>query len=395
MIRDCGFGNEYGSPIVNRQSAIRNRTVCVFLSLLLLVCQGCATPPFKHSTSKPSTFQPLTYKRRAMEVLKRGLQYEDNPVVRVQAAEALQGCGLTIDGCAIVNRQSSIVNPLPWLRAAMGDEHPAVRFACCAAVGVLKDAVAGQAIAACLDDPDPSVRLAAVFARHRLGHSERTGELADALLYHEDALVRRNAALLLGLLGEQGGVKILAKAMKDADEGVRHHALEAMAILGVEEAARQLCFLANSGVGSQEVFALNALARAGEAHKREQGSSLPYPGRSPDFTDTYRLKLADAAHVETRLAAARALGVSGHRDGYRLALGSLRSPRVRRSEPQDSPEGQRLRIRMLAASALGAIGDPGALTALADVIEENADPRLQISAAKAIIEIIEQSAIER
>jgi len=298
-----------------------------------------------------------------MECLKRGLQYKYNPAVRVQSVEALQS--------------AAPQEALPWLRAAVRDEHPSVRFASCVAVGLLQDQVASQAVVACLHDPDPSVRLAAVFACHRLGDTGHTGELADQLLTNEDPLIRRNAALLLGLLDEQGAVKVLAKAMKDADAGVQNHALEAMAVLGVEEASQQLCFLANSGIGSQEVFAVNALARTGDAR----------------FLDTYRLKLDGAVHLETRLAAARALGLLGHGDGFELALRSLRSGRHGRVDPEDSPEAKRLRITTLAASALGAIGDPAALQALSDLIEDNDDPRVQVSAAKAIIEIVGRQSV--
>ncbi|MBU0718002.1 MAG: HEAT repeat domain-containing protein, partial [Planctomycetes bacterium] len=49
---------------------------------------------------------------------------------------------------------------------------------------------------------------------------------------------------------------------------------------------------------------------------------------------------------------------------------------------------QVLRIRQLAAAALGAIGRPEALPALGKLFEDSSDARIRVSAAKAILEII-------
>ena len=96
---------------------------------------------------------------------------------------------------------------IPWLRAGLKDELPAVRFACCVSLGVLRDPFSVGSAEVFLEDADASVRLAAVFVLHRAGQTDHTGRLADALLFHQEPLVRRNAALLLGLLGGRGGGK--------------------------------------------------------------------------------------------------------------------------------------------------------------------------------------------
>ena len=297
--------------------------------------------------------------RRAFDYVKAGLGYRDNPVVRVEAVEALESAGGE--------------EGLPWIRTALLDDHPAVRFAGCVAVGELRDAVAESGVRERLEDGDASVRVAALFAMHRLGHTGRTGEMASYLLDQEDPTVRRNAALLLGLLGEPGAVKLLARAMKDSDPGVRHHALEAMARLGNAEAKQELKFMSAAGVGSEEVFAINALAATGDRACH----------------DTFRYKLETAAHLETRLAAARGLGVVGSAEGFQVALRGLRVDRARVGDPDDPPEAQVLRFRQLAAAALGAIGRMDALRQLEAVMNDPRDPRVQVSAAKAILEIIE------
>ncbi|MFQ5413258.1 MAG: HEAT repeat domain-containing protein [Phycisphaerae bacterium] len=302
---------------------------------------------------------------RAIECLSRATAYRPNPAVRVAAVEALE---------SVLTGPPSLATPtcLPRIRAALLDEHPAVRFAGCVALGMVEDHVAEAALRERLTDDDASVQVAALFAMHRLGHTEQTGRMADYLLDHEDAAVRRNAAMVLGRLRAPGVVKLLARAMRDPDAGVRYHALEGMACHGNTEARQQLTFMANSGVGSEEANALLALGRA----------------RDAVCADIFRYKLATAQHLETRLAAVCGLGRLGVKEGSQLAVGALSFDKPRRSEPNDPPAAQMLRVRLLAATAAGATGDPAALRPLRDMLEHNTDPRLQVAAARAILEII-------
>ncbi len=300
----------------------------------------------------------LPAKRHALEVLRAAVTYQANPVVRVEAVEALES--------------SRCPEALPWIRSAISDDHPAVRFAACVALGQLGDMTVEARLRERVEDPDPGVQLAAMFALHRMGHSEQTGCMPTYLLKHEEVTVRRNAALLLGMLGEPSAIKVLARAMRDSDAGVRHHALEAMARLGNREARQELTFMSNSGVGSEEVFAINALSATGE----------------PTCVDTFRYKLATGAHIETRLAAAAALGRHGLDDGFDIARRALGVSRPVHNDPEDPPAGQIMRIRQMAAAALAAIGRMEALPALQDLMETNDDPRVQVSAAQAILEIL-------
>jgi len=319
---------------------------------ILLLCPACAQP-----TAAPPARNPDQLRGRAVECMKAAIRYPHNPAVRVEAIEALQAVP-----------DESVRG---WIRSALLDEHAAVRFAACLAVGEKRDTRAQSAIAKCLNDPDPSVRVGALFARHRLGQTDRTGELAGYLMMHSDLGVRRNSALVLGLLGEPGAIKVLARAMKDSDPGVRQHALEAMARLGNREARQELTFMSNTGIGSEEVFAINALAAT----------------RDPAFLETFRYKLASAQHTETKLAASRALGLLRNDEGYETAIQALRSPKPVAGDANDPPASQVLRLQQLAASALGAIGRPAALGALEEVMATSRDPRVQVSAARAIVDI--------
>jgi HEAT repeat protein len=299
-----------------------------------------------------------------MACLVAAVQYEANPAVRVAAAEALQ----SVDSDAA----------RAWVRSALSDDHPAVRYAACLAVGVTRDALGAESARRCLTDHDPSVRVGALFALHRLGDPSETGRLADYLLDHEDATVRRNAALVLGMMGEPGAVKMLARAMRDGDAGVRQHALEAMARLGNREAAKELTFMANAGVGSDEVIAVQALTTTGDRA----------------YADALRYKLSTAIHLETRLAAAAGLGALGIDDGYETAIRALNRATVRLVDANDPPAMQRLRTQQLAATALGAIGRADALPALADLLDHSPDPRLQVAAARAILMILQRGATD-
>lgn len=320
--------------------------------LLCLAAYGCVEPaapvPIRnHVLRSPPPLQ----------VIKAGLSYRDNPVVRAESVEALE----------------SIATPevLPWVRTALLDDHAGVRFAGCMVLGKLADAGATSMLRKCLEDRDENVRVAAIFALHRLGHTQHTDRLPNFVLTHPDPIVRRNAAIAISMLGQTSAVTVLARAMKDTDPGVRHHALEGMARLGNKEAARELSFMANSGVGSEEVFAINALAGTND----------------PIHEDSFRYKLDSASHVETRLAAARALGNLGIDAGLPVVLEALKPNQPLREDPEDPQAEQLLRIHQLASAAAGAIGDSRAVPMLEPLLNEGVDPRVQVSAARALMEI--------
>ncbi len=329
-----------------------SRRAIVVLTLMILA-GGCAAPE-----RIPTPADRGALRQRAWTGLSAAIRYPHNPAVRVQAVEALES--------------ARDEKALPLLRAALLDQHPAVRFAACTALGQLRDRAAEDRLRACAHDTNANVQVAALFALHRLGHEGQTGRMATYLLEDEDVAVRRNAAMVLGLMEEPGAIKLLARSMRDKEAGVRQHVLEAMARLGNPEAKRELTFLANTGIGADEVFALDALAQTGDAA----------------YLATFRYKLQSATHLETKLAAARGLGMMGRDDGFSVALRALSvdSPVVQ--DVNDPVAGQRLRVKQLAAAALGAIGRAEALEPLGDMLEHSDDPRLQVSAARAILEIL-------
>ncbi len=331
---------------------LKHHLHCLTL-ILLALAGGCSG-----LRPGPGSVNRVTLKHRAIAVLEAAAQYPHNPAVRVGAVEALSS-GEDREGLSLI-------------RAALLDEHPAVRFAACVAVGRLRDTVSTASVSKRPNDENASVQVAALFALHQLGDHTKSGRIPTYLLEHDDVTVRRNAAMILGLLGEKTAVKVLARAMRDADEGVRHHALEAMARLGNREARQELAFMVNAGIGSTEVFAIDALARTGDA----------------TYLDTFRYKLATSTPLEVRLAAAKGLATLGSSEGLDVARRALRTRRELIQDANDPAPGQILRARLMAAAALGAIGRTEALPAMARLMGDEQDPRVQVAGARAVLDIL-------
>lgn len=321
---------------------------------LLAVTLGCGTPGIPQDDLRD----------RASQYVRAAARFPDNPAVRAQAMEAM---------AEVMRDQSSL-----FLREGIKDEHPGVRFAACMALGDLGDRDARPAVETLTRDPDGSVRVAACFALERLGDSSHRRAWRDALTSAADPAVRRNAALAMGRLGNKSVIPLLARASTaDDDEGVRLQAFEAMALLGDSRAIEQFLHDAFGGRGFKQPFALLTLGRVDTEQVR---SAL-------------RARLRNAPYIEARLAAARALGMQGCEDGYDLALQSLTWNQPRRDVADDPPELQVMRVRSMAALALGQIGRHEALPALKQMMENENDPRVQLAAATAILMILDPTPV--
>ncbi len=326
-------------------------SVVVAAAGAILLVAGCAiTPP---ASQEPALRELATrYVRAAME-------FPDNPAVRAQAVEA----------AGYLDEQGRLL-----VRERLKDEHPGVRFAACMTIGRMQDRSAMPVVRPLLQDSDGSVRIAAYYALERLGDSSYRRVWVDALTKGTDVAVRRNAAFALGQLESKEVMPLLQTSLtKDDDEGVRLQALEAMAILGDRQSVQRFIHDAYGGVGYRQTFALLTL------------------GKSPDdrVIGTLRKRLAEAPHLEARLAAARALGMKGYRDGFELALASIDWNQPQANLPDDPPENQVMRMRSMAAMALGEIRDRRALGALKRRMQTPDDSRVQLAAATAMLMILE------
>jgi len=328
----------------------------VYLAGMVLVwcASGCAT-----TAPAPSDG---VLREKATQQICLAARLPDRPDVRAQAMEA---------AAHVLGDEGVLL-----LREGLKDTHPAVRFAACMGLGELADVDAKPAVQPLVHDPDGSVRVAAYFALERMGDLSHRVAWRDALLSNPEPVVRRNAALALGRLHDKHVIPLLRKALADdPDDGVRLQALEALAFLGDDYAINRFLVDAYGGMGFKQPFALLTLGHV--------------PGER--VLSALRTRLKHAPYLEARLAAARSLGMQGYDEGYALALKSLSWDEPDRNVPNDPPETQIMRVRSMAALALGDIGRREALGPLHQAMETEMDPRVRLAAATAIVRILNKS----
>lgn len=301
----------------------------------------------------------LSLRELAEAYVRRGVQYPEHPAVRAQAIEAAE---------TVMGKEALLL-----IRGAMKDEHPAVRFAACMALGRLKDPDSSAAVKALVQDPDPSVRVGAYFALECFGDASHRAEWVNLLRRHKDPVVRRNAVMALGMLGDPQVMPLLVLAgNNDPDEGVRLQAIEGMARLGDRDSIGHFLQYAIAGQSFRQPFALVTLGQI----------------KDERVAPALRTRLESSPYLESQLAAARSLGALGYSDGFDLAMKSLEWNQPQVNLPDDPPESQLMRVRSMAALALGEIGDRRALEALARRMQTPDDPRVQLAAATAILMIL-------
>jgi HEAT repeat protein len=161
----------------------------------------------------------------------------------------------------------------------------------------------------------------------------------------------------------------------DKDEGVCMQAWEALVRLGDQDAISRFIYQAYGGLGFKQPFALLALGEVQDSR----------------IVPALRSRLKHAPYLEAKLAAARSLGMHGHADGFDLAVRSLDWNSPNPSLPDDPPANQIMRTRSMAALALGDIGDRRALGPLHVRMQSSGDPRVQLTAATAILTILNKA----
>ena len=301
------------------------------------------------------------FRHETMDYLKRAA-FSDEPVVRMQAIEAMQ---------EVAPREG-----FQYIEGNLNNGYAGVCFAALMAVGTLREASVLDRVRTLAEDSDPNVRIAALYALHRLGDKKRTGELSEFLVKNRDARVRANAALAIGRLKEPGSAHVLNLALRrEQKDAVKLQIMEALALLGDTNGIERLLFAGHSAAPDQSALALMFLANA-EAEEAEE-------------LFRYRLDVAD--QPEIKLQAARGLGKLGQDDGLDLALAHLFFNSPDRSRKNDPPEQQIVRIRALAALALEAIGSPLSLAALHRAFNQAGQPDLvRLAIARAAVAIIDR-----
>jgi HEAT repeat protein len=344
-----------------RQSGIGTRSavagVCLSAASLLMVTAGC-------QTTRPLP-DDVTLRTQAYRYLLRAIR-SDVPSVRVNAIETFV--------------QVAPSQGLPYFREYVLDPVPPVRGAACIALGVVMDHYSEPRVRQALGDEDKLVRLSAAFGMFRLANDplERARlarRLADGL-HDANPLVRRHAAMLIGMTHDPGALELLRYFFRDDDEWVEYQVVESMALLGDEKAMEQLVNYTFRANALRQALALLALGKCGGPRAEEILS--------------YRLNNSD--YPEVKLAAAEGLGRLGQTDGLQVALENLRHGEPDPNAPvEDSWVNQIVRLELMAASALGHIGRREALPALWEDLQEAAEyppDSAGVAAAAAVIRIL-------
>ncbi len=340
------------------------------LALSGLFPLGCVRPP----EPAPLDVQDQSrFRVMSLQTL-REAAFSDDPVLRMQAMEAIQEVA-SVDAASCVAEN-------------LDNGYAGVSFAALMALGEMRRATADgatrlavaennrllQRVRTLAEDRDPNVRIAALFALHAMGDAGRTKELADFLLRNTDARVRANAALAIGRLRDASSINLLHQALKrEKKDAVKMQILEALASLGDSHGIERLKFYGFSAVPDQAALALMCLANS----------------RILDAEEMFRIRLRDSDYPEIRLQAARGLGRLGFEDGLATAVRELYFNRPRRGVANDPPQQQIARVRALAALALEAIGNPDALGPLWDAFNKpDQSPYVRLAISRAALRLI-------
>ncbi len=312
---------------------------------------------------------------RIVQVMSR----DPDPFLRANAIEAMQ---------SVPDRA------LPVAQLGLEDEHPAVRFTALVTIGKMRLRELGPAAVRALDDPDDSVRAAAMFAARRCGQEVDISELADMLASPNPA-VRGNVVMLLGMMGDRSALPMIAAMAQVPMPSqrvdnlrrtiVRVQFAEAQVLLGDPEAISPLRAAVYSEFDEVRVLAVTMLGRLQDASAETALMAMLDRRDRP-----IELKLAAAeavSHIGGRAAIKQLLDQSGF---VVQACGSdnpvLRSQAVITAGALDS--ARRRVYRQLLPSDPPAIWrlfeDPSLVAAMARLMGD-AHPQVRLSAAAAVL----------
>ncbi|MFI4853509.1 MAG: HEAT repeat domain-containing protein [Phycisphaerales bacterium JB065] len=326
----------------------RITTAAALLTLAFLSTAGCAgsssgsvgptaveTSPLATPPRELSEYdQPLTQstlRETALKILEDAA-FDDSPLLRANAIESLQ---------SVPHRAGPIV------RAALTDSNAGVRFAALMSIGKLRLHETSRFIAPLLDDRDPRVRMAAIYALTRLDEPVDQNPLAEYLLTGESS-VRSQAAFILGEIGNPSAIPLLhdtamppqkpvwdatnpprAKARRIDQTIFRLQTAEALYKLGetdVRDVIHSALYPAAQDDMEAAVLAAQILGEIrDETAIRQLVELIEQPSPDSPDTDDPRRKVF-LQPIELRLAAATALAKMGEVGGVYVADSALTSP---------------------------------------------------------------------
>jgi HEAT repeat protein len=258
------------------------------------------------------------------------------------------------------------------IEQGLHDKEWVVRFSACMAIGKRQTASYKPVLERLAkDDPDDSVKVAAVYALRRIGSTANMDLLASTLR-SPNPVVRANTALVLGLMGDATAIPLLKSIRSEPEPAVKFEIAAALARLGDQAGQRVVIAQALSSYAEDQWVAMQVCADLPPAvGAKPLLMGLHYPVSMPTDVQEYI--------VRRQLVAARSLGRMRSAEGADIAAGHLK----------DSQPG----LRALAALALGDIlvpRDDEVVVKLMTELERmigDANPLVARSAAAALVNI--------
>jgi len=159
----------------------------LLFTFYFLVVVGC-DKPFWTPVDLPAAVSVDDLVPEATRIVQQGLA-DENPYVRVNAIEVVA--------------TTKQVKLMPKVQQLLKDDFvPPIRFAAALAVGDMEYRLAEGSIEPLSRDEDENIRIAAAYAKTRLGSADSFDLLCRAVA-SDDQIVRANAALLLGKTGDK------------------------------------------------------------------------------------------------------------------------------------------------------------------------------------------------
>jgi len=314
---------------------------------------------------------------------------ERDPFLRANAIEAMQ---------SLPDRA------LPLAQLGLEDGHPAVRFTALVTIGKMRLRELGPASLRLLDDPDDSVRAAAMFAAKRCGQDVDISEMAQMLASPNPSL-RSNVVMLLGMLGDPSALPMIESLAKvpmpsqRVDELrqtiVRVQVAEAQVLLGDQDAVSPLRAAVFSRYGEVRVLAVTMLGRL-----RDASIEAALMGMIERKDQPIELKLAAAealshiggrATIKTILEQSEFVTMAGGSDNpvlrsqAAITAGALEIARTRvygELMPSDPPQVWRL------------FEDRGHLRLLATLLQDP-HPQVRLAAAASVLRALDDGSHRR
>ena len=319
------------------------------------------------------TGDPHAARTQALDALGRAAGDSDE-YTRAKAVEAMVGVLGARAGQAYIS--------------ALDDAKPNVRFAAAVAIGDLKYVPALNRLLDMARYKQPraerqlTVYCGVLYALHQLGRTGDTAQLAG-FLSHEGAVVRANAAMVMGRMGIPSAVRPLRMMYDDEqDTAAKLQAMESLARLGDPRALVELeSRVRNSSLLDEKLVALRAMGQLGS-----------------DRTVLVLQSILRSQHEppQARVLAAGSLARRGTVTdfGYDLCLTSAGDPGGVMAvavgddgDPSTVDPVMRTTLQRLAVISLGWMKRTGAADVLVDLLDSE-DGGVRVAAAMSILRLL-------